>query len=201
MQLHPTMSSSSRRRGTAAFSFVEMLVAVAIGTVVIGVVLSLAIVTSWHFATIYNYTYMDDENGNTLNKLSKEIRNSTALVSFSTNNPVTLQLTNTYGPDGATITFNPAKSLLTLTKPGQNPVTLLSDCTAFSFSLFNRYPLVNSNTCTFYLSTNSTTGRLDPTFTKVINLTWQCTRKVLGSKLNTEEVQTAQVMLRNQVKN
>ncbi len=194
-------SQSPRRRPVAAgFTFVEMLVAVAIGVGVIGVVVVLTIASSFNYLATYNYTSMDDQSRNALDKISKEIRNSTSLVSFSTNNPQQLVLTNALASDGATITYNSNTSKLTLAKPHTSTVTLLTGCDSFSFKLFDRYPIATGNTFSFYASTNFLTGAIDPTFTKVINMTWKCSRTILGSKLNTEIVQTAQVVLRNKVK-
>jgi hypothetical protein len=48
----------------------------------------------------------------------------------------------------------------------------------------------------FFPATNSA-GAYDLSVCKLINMTWKCSRTVLGSKLNTESVQTAQVVLRN----
>jgi len=197
----PASFHPDRPTATAAFSLVEMLVSIGIGVVVIGVVVALSIVTAWHFNATSNYAQMDDQSRNALDKISKEVRNSTSLVAYnSTANPMYLQLTNANGPDGATITYDATAGKLYLAKPGLATVTLLTQCDSFSFTLFNRYPLLSSNTFSFYSSTNFTTGLIDPTFTKVINMTWKCSRTLLGSKLNTEIVQTAQVVLRNKVK-
>ena len=201
MKIHRPILFSNRSPESAGFSLVELLISVGLGTVVVGVIVCLSIATSWHFSATSNYAQMDDQSRNALDKISKEIRNSTSLVAFnSTNNPMYLLLTNANGPDGATITYDSTTSKLTLAKPGQAKTTLLTGCDTFSFTLFNRYPLVSSTNFTFYSSTNFTTGAIDPTFTKVINMTWKCSRTILGSKLNTEIVQTAQVVLRNKVK-
>ncbi len=48
----------------------------------------------------------------------------------------------------------------------------------------------------FYPATNSS-GVYDPSICKLINMSWKCSRTILGSKMNTESVQTAQVVLRN----
>ena len=48
----------------------------------------------------------------------------------------------------------------------------------------------------FFPATN-TAGAYDLSTCKLINMTRKCSRTILGSKLNTESVQTAQVVLRN----
>ncbi|HEX7571352.1 MAG TPA: prepilin-type N-terminal cleavage/methylation domain-containing protein [Verrucomicrobiae bacterium] len=188
------------RRHAGGFTLVEMMVSVAIGVVVIGCIAALTIVSGWHFAAISNYTLMDDKSRNALDKISKEIRNSTSLVDCRTNNPQYLRFTNTLGADGATITYDGTARTLTLSKPNLPDQLLLTYCDTFSFQLFNRYPNLTGGNFSFYASTNFTTGAVDPQFTKVVNMTWRCTRTVLGSKLNTEVVQTAQIVLRNKVR-
>lgn len=187
------------RRHAGGFTLVEMMVSVAIGVVVIGCIAALTIVSGWHFAAISNYTLMDNKSRNALDKISKEIRNSTSLVRSSTNNPQYLQFTNTLGADGATITYDGTAGTLTLSKPNQPDQLLLTYCDTFSFQLFNRCPNLTGGNFSFNASTNIT-GVVDPQFTKVVNMTWRCTRTVLVSKLNTEIVQTAQIVLRNKVK-
>jgi hypothetical protein len=101
-----------------------------------------------------------------------------------------------------TITYNTNTSTVTLATTGQSTVTNLTSCDSWTFSLFSRAPDTNNfaNDITFCPSTN-TTGQLDPTFCKLIYLNWKCSRTVRGVKLNTEDVQTAQIVLRNQVSN
>jgi hypothetical protein len=48
----------------------------------------------------------------------------------------------------------------------------------------------------FYPATNNA-GALDLTICKVINMNWKCSRAILQQKINTESVQTAQIVLRN----
>jgi hypothetical protein len=121
-------------------------------------------------------------------------------MGFSTNNPQYLQLgamTNGVISQITTITCDTNAGTLIMAKTGEASQTLLTGCDNFGFQIFNRYP--NPTNMTFSVSTNASTGRLDARFCKVINMNWKCSRTILGSKLNTEIVQTAQVVLRNQV--
>lgn len=199
MKIHQPIPSTGRMIRSSGFTFIEMLVSIGLGVVVVGVVSSLAIVTSWNFVATSNYVQLDNQSRNALDLISREIRNSTKLLAFSTNNPQYLLLTNAIDAKSATITFNSESNTVTLARSGFPTATLLTGCDSFSFSLFNRYPIATNNTFSFYQSTNFLNGSLDPTFTKVINMTWKCSRTILGSKLNTEIVQTAQVVLRNKV--
>lgn len=200
MKIHLSTAEICKKVGSFGFTLVELVVSVAVGVVAVGVIVALTIVTAWHYLATYNYVKMDDMSRNAIDVLSREIRNSTALMSFSTNDPQFLQLTNANdGGDAAKITYDSTARTLSLNKPSQSARTLLTECDSFSFELFNRYPLINSTVMSFYSSTNTTNGALDPKSTKVINMNWKCSRSILGSKLNTEIVQTAQVVVRNKV--
>lgn len=191
-------AAALRRRREAGFTLIEILTSVVLGMIVIGAVVTLSITTAQNFAATANYVNMDTQSRNALDNISREVRNATALASFTTNNPYVLTLTNARTAVTATITCNTNTGLLTLTKTGLSTMTLLTGCDSFSFKLCSRLPVFTSTNFTFQDSTNST-GAVDPQFCKIINMTWKCSRTILGSKLNTEVVQTAQVVLRNQV--
>jgi prepilin-type N-terminal cleavage/methylation domain-containing protein len=190
--------SRARFRG---FTLMELMISMAVGLVVIGVLVSLSIISAQNFAATANYVQMNDQSRLALDRISREIRNATQLVGIQTSNPQYLILTNAVLGKLTTITCNTNANVATLTlaKTGEGTETLLTGCDAFHFDIFNRYPLIVGTNLSFYPATNSVTGKLDPKFCKVISLSWKCSRTILGSKLNTEIVQTAQVVLRNQV--
>jgi len=162
----------------------------------VGAVVALSIFSAQNFSAVTNYVNMDDQSRNALDLISREIRNASALI--NTNGSQTLVLTNATLAQSTTINFNSSAGTLTLAKTGQPTKTLLTGCSTFNFSLFNRRPITNAYS--FYASTNSS-GVGDVLFCKVINMNWKCTRSIGGMRtnLNTEVVQTAQVVLRNQV--
>ena len=182
----------------SAFTLVEMMIAIAISVVVVGAIVMLSIISAQNFVATSNYVQMNDQSRIALDLISREIRNASELLAFNTNNPVYLQLTNSIKGTGATITYDASASTLTLSRTGQADKTVLTGCEFFGFQIFNRYPLITATNISFYPSTDSN-GNLTNTLCKVINLNWKCSRAILGSKLNTEIVQTAQVVLRNQV--
>ena len=118
--------------------------------------------------------------------ISREIRNASSLVNY-TSQSLQLENTNIFPSTTTTITY--ANNSIILGKTGQPDQTLLTGCYSFSFQLFGHQP---SATKVSY--TNVTTSAQA---CKVINLTWSCSRPIAGSKLSTEVVQTAQVMLRS----
>lgn len=184
---------------SAGFTLVEMMIAIAVGVAVIATIVMLAIISAQNFVATSNYVQMNDQSRLALDLISREIRNATAVTAFSTSNPQFLRLTNANLGVGSTITYIPGTNILTLSVTGQADRTLLTGCDSFGFQLYNRYPLVNSTNISFYRSTNAVTGAVDAKFCKVVNMSWKCSRTIVGSKLSTEIVQTAQVVLRNQV--
>ena len=65
--------------------------------------------------------------------------------------------------------------------------TNLAGCDQWTFSMFQRTP---TNNWTFYPAS-------DKSLCKLIQMSWKCSRTILGKKINTEEVMTAEVVLRN----
>lgn len=192
-------SNLPKQRRNAGFSLVEMLIAVTIATSVIGVVAVISVDTALHYAAIGNYVTMADQSRNAMDMISREVRSSNALIAFSTNTPVYLELSNSTSSTITTIYYDNTNSYLSMSKTGQSNRVLLTQCNFWTFSLYNRHPLINSNDIYFYPSTNYS-GQVDASRTKVINMSWKCTRSVLGTKLDSQSVQTAQVILRNKVK-
>ena len=190
-------------KARAAFTLAELLIAFTISVVVVGGVAVILVYTEMTYCQVSNYTSMINQSRGALDLFSKDIRNASALMAFSTNNPSYLELTNATLGVLYTITYNTNTSTVTLATTGQSTVTNLTSCDSWTFSLFSRAPNLSSftNDIAFYPSTNAVTGQLDPTFCKLIYLNWKCSRTVRGVKLNTEDVQTAQIVLRNQVSN
>jgi hypothetical protein len=66
---------------------------------------------------------------------------------------------------------------------------LLSGCDSLSFTIAQRNPVNGSYDV--YPAATATTA-------KVVNVSWNCSRTVLGFKANTENVQTARIVIRRQ---
>jgi hypothetical protein len=177
----------------------ELLVAVGISSLLLAVVLAVNVFGAKSFVSIGNYVNLDCKSRNTLDVLSREIRNATAVVSFQTNLPIrSLTLTNATLGKTISLTYNATARTLVFTKTGQPAQTFLTECDRWDFALYSRAPVLSSNNITFHFATNAA-GALDVKFCKLINMSWKCSRTIIGSKQNTESVQTAQIVLRNKV--
>ena len=177
-----------RRFHAAAFTLVEMVTSVGLGLLVLTSVSILFINGNNCFVSMGNYQNLDRYSCNCLDILSREIRNATAVTAYSANQSITL--TNATLGQTVVITYSSAARTLVLTKTGQPAQTNLTGCDSWTFSLYNRAPITSSTNITFNAATNAADCKL-------IQMNWECSRTVLGSKLNTESVQTAEIVLRN----
>jgi prepilin-type N-terminal cleavage/methylation domain-containing protein len=179
----------------AGFTLVEVLVAAGLGSLVMAVVAALSIYSARTFSAMSNYVDLDMHSRNALDVIAREVRLSTAVVDCNTNSSSAnyVTLTNSDAATLVKITWKPDAATLTLAKTGQPTQTLLVGCDRWKVWLYNRAPALSSTNISFNAATNLASCKL-------INMSWKCSRTIMGSKLNTESVQTAQIVLRNKVK-
>ncbi len=161
-----------------------MLVAIAIGMIVMGSMATMMSYTGRSFAALVNYLELDRKSRNALDVMTRDIRQTTQLSSFATNRLVFTDwdaMSLTYAYDGVAKT-------LTKTKGSTNTV-LLTECDALTFSIFQRNPI--GGTYDQYSTATVTNAKL-------VQVTWTCSRQILASKVNTESVQTAKIVIRKQ---
>jgi hypothetical protein len=161
-----------------------MIVASAVGSILFAGVMGMFWFANRSFASLTNYLDLDQKTQATLDKMSREIRQVKTLTAFS---PTNLTFQNY---DGSTLQYiySPNAQTLTRIKGGTSNTTLLTGCDSLQFSIFQRAP--SSNDFLPYPTTLVTD-------TKVIQLTWNCYRTILGGKVNTESMQSAKVVIRN----
>jgi len=194
MKLH-VRQATRRRKLIIGFTMVEMLVSVGLGTLLLSGVMILYINGIRSFVAMGNYQNLDAKSCSTLDVLSREIRNSTVLLSYVPSQSLTLSNASARNGLGQinVIKYDPTARTLVLKRTGQSDLTNLTECDRWSFAIYNRVPITSSTNIFFYAATNATDCKL-------INMSWKCSRTVLGTKLNTESVQTAQIVLRNKIK-
>lgn len=194
MKLPGSQHVRVRRPVRPGYTLVEMMVAILAAALLIAAVVALTIFSSKAFIMIGNYTDMDSASRNAIDVISREIRDASDLLAYSTNNPSYLLFTNATAGTATKIIYDADARTLTMQKTGEPTRTYLTQCDKWSFSLYNRVPIISPTNITFYSTS-------DLKQVKLINMSWTCSRTVLGSKLNTEIVITAQVVLRNKVAN
>lgn len=189
-----SLSSVSPRRRVAAFTLVEGMVAVGLGTLVLAVVASLSVYSARTFSAMSNYVDLDMHSRNALDVISREVRQATAVTDVGTNSGISyITLTNTDSMAVIAVSWNPTAATLSFEKTGQPRRVVLTGCDNWNVWLYNRAPNLTSTNISFNAATNLASCKL-------INMSWKCSRTILGSKLNTESVQTAQIVLRNKIK-
>jgi Prokaryotic N-terminal methylation motif len=192
-------SASSRRRlrakshRRAGFTLIEATIAVGLGMLVLAVVASLILYSARTFSAMTNYVDLDLHSRCALDIISREVRQATAVADCRTNGSVSfITLTNADDSTSIKVSWNMDAATLSLEKTGLPPMVVLTGCDRWRVWLYNRAPNVSSTNLSFNTAANLASC-------KVVNMSWECSRTILGSKLNTESVQTAQIVLRNKV--
>ncbi len=182
------MKISSKLSKRAGMTLAEMMVGMGVGALMLTVVAQLYIYGLRSFTSLGNYADLDGRSRMALDTMSREIREASAVLSLQTNAPLTtLTLTNAMKGTLLKYTWDSSNGSLITEQTGQPTRTNLVGCDIWNVNLFQRTPGLNG---TFYPTSN-------PDLCKLVNMSWKCSRTVLGSKLNTETVLTAQVVLRN----
>lgn len=180
-----TTSTKSRRAG---LTLVETLVAVGLSSFIGLAIAFLSFYSGRSFAAMANYVDLEKQSQYALNTMSREIRQADYLASCITNGSYITSLTFSYDGTPLTYAFNQGARTLTRTYAGSSQ-TLLKECDFLSFLIFQRNPI------------GGTYGQYPaatPATCKMVQLTWVCSRTILGAKVNTESVQSAKIVIRKE---
>jgi prepilin-type N-terminal cleavage/methylation domain-containing protein len=176
-----------------AWTLVEMMVAVAIFSIG-GLALTGAYLFSVKaMASLYNYAVLDQYNRQAMDLLTREIRQAKGVLAYTTNS-ISIQTANSDGSDGPNVTysFSPgAKRMIRTSTDGTSKV-LLNDCSLLSFKLYTRCPS-NAVFGSFPVATNNWRQTV-----KVLQLTWKTSVSQPSGYANSENVQTARIVIRKQ---
>lgn len=165
------------------FSLVEYMIAIAVGGLVILTIVSLMMYSSRSFAGLANYADLNMASLRALDRMTRDIRQAVRLTSYS---PTQLVFSNGTSNQSLVFAYNPNDRTL-IRKDGTRSEVLLTECDSLKFSIFQRtpmpgtydqYPAATADNC------------------KVVMVNWVCSRKLLGSRFNTESVHTAKIVIR-----
>jgi len=140
--------------------------------------------TSKTCAALFSFTDMTRKSDSALERLSQVIRNTRTVRSCSGSQLVLIDMSG--GTN--TIAYSSDTQTLRLTQSNRTS-TLLTECTNFQVSVYQRTPVSNS----MALNTN---GYATNT-AKVVTLNWTCKRALRGDKNNIDLQTSAKVVLRN----
>ena len=173
-------------KSRSGFTLTETLIAAGLGSIVLAGVAALTFYSSRSFAAIANYVDLDYRSRITLDKMSQQIRQANRLTA-STSTSLTFE-----DYDGGTLTYNYDANAKTLTRT-KNGLTdskpLLTECDFLQFLIFQRNPI--GGTYDQFTAASAATCKL-------VQLKWVCSRKIFGSPVNTESVQSAKIVIRKQ---
>jgi len=175
------ISQRSAKR-TLAMTLTQTLVAVGVGSLVLTSIALVWVSASWSFAALDNYISMDRSSRSTLDQMTRDMREARDLTSFATNQVV-------FSSSGTSLgySWDPASGTLSRWTSAGDTNTLLTGCGWLQFTMYQNVPQTNG---TFLIATNTSQA-------KSVTVAWKCSRTILGKKLNTEDVQEAQIVIRS----
>ena len=161
----------------------ETMVSLGVGGILLAAILTFWTYSARSLAAIVNYIDLDQRSRHTLDILSREIRQAAGLLAATENS---LTFSNL---DGSTmrIDWDPVQRVVTLDRNGQVQ-TLLIGCDYFRYNIAQRNP--SNGVFGFYPTT-------DIRQAKLVDMSWRCSRSLLGTLFQTESVQTARIVIRN----
>ncbi|MDX1952101.1 MAG: hypothetical protein SFY81_07935 [Verrucomicrobiota bacterium] len=184
MECKITSTKARSLRRQSATTLVEFMIGVSIGGIVLAAIAMLTVYTVRSFGAISNYVDLDKDSRFALDRMSQMIRESDGVISCSTN-----ELVVSYHANNLTYTYNPNTRILTQTYTN-GTTTLLEGCDSLTFELFQRNP-VNGTYDQYPATLIESAG-------KMVQVTWICSRTLVGSLVNTESVQSAKIVIRKQ---
>ena len=163
----------------------ELLVATAIAGILLAALGKLTFFTGRSFAALANYAELDAFSRNALDHMTSKIRQADELIEYTPT-----KLVFSYGGTNQLVyQYSPASQTLTEIF-GSSRRVLLKGCTTLEFSVFQRNTAAGTYDQFPATMTNSAA--------KLIQVSWVCARDVLKAQINTESVQSAKIVIRNQ---
>jgi Tfp pilus assembly protein PilW len=136
------------------------------------------------FVDLGNYMQMDGNARYALDVMSADIRQADGIATYSSN-AISLK----FGTNLMAYTFDSGQRRLNR-QYGSNTQTLLTDCDAVQYGVFQRNP--TNGVYDYFPDAASSTN------SKLVEVTILCTRSILGRKANSTTLQSARVVIRKQ---
>jgi Tfp pilus assembly protein PilW len=180
----------SRRPGAPGnrqngLTIVEFLIAITIGFVAMAGISTFASFTARSFGAMANYMELDKNSRNALDRLTQVVREADGVTEYAQHSIVL-----SYHSQRLSFDYSPESKQLTMTDTNNTTRTLLDDCDYLDFQVFQRNTL--SGTYDQY------PAAADESDAKLVQVSWICSRRLVGNLLNTESVQSAKIVIRKQ---
>jgi hypothetical protein len=187
------------RRGAV---LAEWVVSIGICGLLVGAIAAFLVYGSRSFISLSNYVDLNAQSRNAVDRMGKEIRQALKVTAYA---PDTITLL--VGTNQVTYSYLGNQRTLIRQVNAHAPETLLKGCDSARFDIYQRQ-------ATNVTLTSGVSGVLsllpltiDPVYptatkenAKVVQLTWNCSRSILGKKANTEAAQFARIVIRKQSK-
>jgi prepilin-type N-terminal cleavage/methylation domain-containing protein len=176
---------------TGGWTLLEMMIAVTIFSIAGAAVGSAYLFGLRSFQALSNYSILDQQNRKALDILTREVRQARR-VEFKNDDTLVLKDGNY---DTITYKFDSNTDQFTRTM-NMNTEVLLEDCSLIKFVMATRVPNTNVlNDANFYTDYYETS---DVNEAKVLNLTWKTRRELPNGVGQSENIQTARIVVRKQ---
>ncbi len=185
------MCGKPAHRRQSGLTLPEMMFTLMVGSLLGAAVLSFSLYAGKSFAALTNYVDLEQKSQNALDRMTREVRQVRRVLNFGTTMLRGQVITNTItfeDSDGENLTYTFSNDVLIRSKLGVDRV-MLTNCDYLTFQVFQRNPIAGQwDQWSTAVATN----------TKLISVSWVCSRNVLGNRMNTESVQTAKVVIRKE---
>lgn len=177
--------TSTKRRQSSAFTVIEMVLGGAIGVVIIAGLMAVQLFGNFSLANLYNYVTLNNQSHVALDKMTRNIRQTSSMTSYTTNS---IAFTNGIAGTTLSYTFDPNARTLTEVSAGQTNV-LLKGCNSLTFYMYQRNPIQGS--FNQVAATNAAQCKL-------LQVVWTCSRSLWANQTNeTEVMESSKIVIRN----
>jgi hypothetical protein len=187
------MSIKPRLKSRAGWTLSEMAVGVGVFGISALMLATIFIFCIRSYAAVANYATLNKANRQAMDLVVREIRQAQNVVSYASN--ATTRVLTILNGDGTNVvyTFDSGSQQFTRNDGTTNQM-LLTNCNLLNFQLYIRPP--QSNSFDNYPVVMTTNWQQD---VKVVELTWKTSMSICPTALvNSEDVQTAKVIIRKQ---
>jgi len=179
----------------SAWTLLEMMVALGIFSLGGLALMSLYVFSSRSFAAMANYAMLDISNRQAMDQLTREIREAKQVSDYTTNANMASITILTGGSNTHTVTYLFNRLNQQFVRNDATDGThkmLLTNCSLLNFDLRQRNPM-NGNFDIYPVATNNWQQTV-----KVIQLTWRTSMTLPNGVGNSENIQTARIVIRKQ---
>ena len=182
---------SREPKSKSAWTLVEAMVAVGVFSISGLALATIFLFCIRSFAALTNYAVLDKANRQAMDTLVREIRESQYVVSY-TSNATSRALTLLNGSN-VIVTYTFDSGTQQFTRNDGTGKMLLTNCNLLNFYLYKR-PVTNASWGNFTVTSTNYQQ-----YAKVLELTWKTSMNICPTaEINSEDVQTAKVVIRNQ---